>query len=241
MKTKTEMKVLTLICALLLFFSVPTYANSSELIGGIFYTSLELPSLNEAIDNYNDEIEEIEQEGVSATEMDEIDDAIGYFGGTKLDLNDGISLSGTFETFSESTATEIDYSENNDTIEVGLEIGLSVSGLVATLNSELNEYISLVGGGGYYFGEVSMSGSATSTGDYSDYFVLEETSVSTELNGFGFKAGGYFSYPVNYQLAINAAVHYRFLELETGANSLTNATALDANGIELRFGVAFGV
>jgi len=241
MKTKTEMKVLTLICALLLFFSVPTYANSSELIGGIFYTSLELPSLNEAIDNYNDEIEEIEQEGVSATEMDEIDDAIGYFGGTKLDLNDEISLSGTFETFTESTGTKIDYSEDGNSIEVDLEIELSVSGLVGTLSFELNEYIGLIGGGGYYFGEISMSGSATSTGDYSDYFVLEETSDSTDLNGFGFKAGGYFSYPVNYQLAINAAVHYRFLELETGANSLTNATALDTNGIELRFGVAFGV
>ncbi len=241
MKTKTELAALTLICTLILCFSVQTYANSSELIGGIFYTSLELNDLNKAIDNYNQDIEEIEQEGVSATKMEEIDDAIGYFGGTKLDLNDGVSLSGTFETFSESTGTEIDYSDpnNNSTIEVDLEIGLSVSGLVATLNSELNDYIGLCGGGGYYFGEITMSGSSTATGDYADYFT--SSSETTELNGFGFKAGGYFSYPVNYQLALNAAVHYRFLELDPGINSLTSDSPLDINGIELRFGVAFGV
>lgn len=123
-----------------------------------------------------------------------------------------------------------------------LNIDLSVSGMVGMVSVNINDYIGLDGGAGYYFGTISMSGSANATGDYAGYFQMDQTSESADLSGVGFKAGGHFNYPINDQLSINSSVNYRILELETqNDNSLTNDTTLNANGIEVRFGVSFVV
>ncbi len=173
--------------------------------------------------------------------MDKIDNAIGYFAGTKLNMGNGLAVGGTFDTFSAGTGTEIDYSDQYGTIDLDLDIDLSVSSFVGTVSTDINEFIGLNGGGGYYFGTVTMSGSGTASGDYSGYFDIDE-SESADLKGFGFKAGGHFNYPMNNQVSLTSAVNYRILELEAeNDNSLTNDTTLNANGIELRFGILFGV
>mgnify|MGYP000615539675 CR=1 FL=1 len=242
MNVRSKLLVMVLTLSLVLITSTICLAGPFEFIGGGFYTTLTLTDLNDAIEDYNNSIDQLDQQGVSATKMNKINQSVGFFGGTKFNFNNMLSVSGSFDNFSAGTGTEIDYSDQYGTIDVDLDIDLSVSGLVGTVGVNVNEYIGLNGGAGYYFGTVSMSGSASATGDYSDYFQMTEESESADLSGVGFKAGGHLNYPLNDQLSIYSAVNYRILELATqNDNALTNDTTLNANGIEVRFGVSFGV
>ena len=242
MKVKSKLLVLGLTISLILIPSVLVSGSPFELSGGGFYTTLTMTDLNDAIEDYNNSIDQISQQGVSATKMDKINQSIGFYGGAEFNLNNMLALGGSFDSFSAGTGTKIDYSDQNGTIDVDLNIDLSVSGMVGMVSANINDYIGLDGGAGYYFGTISMLGSANATGDYAGYFQMDQASESADLSGVGFKAGGHFNYPINDQLSINSSVNYRILELETqNDNSLTNDTTLNANGIELRFGVSFGV
>ncbi|MCF7889743.1 hypothetical protein K9M78_00825 [Candidatus Bipolaricaulota bacterium] len=241
MHVRSKLLILALTLSLVLIPSVLCSASPFELVGGGFYTTLTLTDLNDAIEDYNNSIEQFEQEGVSVSKMNKINQTLGVFGGARLNVGNRLAVGGTFDTFSAGTGTEIDYDDQYGEIDLDLGIDLSVSGLVGTVSANINDYIGLNGGAGYYFGTVSMSASATATGDYSGYFDLDE-SESADLSGFGFKAGGHFNYPVNNQLSLYTSVNYRILELATQIdNSLTNDTTLNANGVEVRFGISFGV
>lgn len=242
MNMRSKLLVMVLALSLVLAPSVLCSGSPFEFVGGGFYTTLTLTDLNDAIEDYNNSIDQLDQQGVSVTKMNKINQSVGFFGGTKFNLDNMLSVGGSFDNFSAGTGTEIDYSDQYGTIDVDLDIDLSVSGLVGTVGINVNEYIGLNGGAGYYFGTVSMSASASATGDYSDYFQMPDESERADLSGVGFKAGGHLSYPLDDQLSISSSVNYRILELATqNDNSLTNDTTLNANGVEVRFGVSFGV
>jgi len=242
MQVRSKLLVMVLVLSLVSVPSALCSGSPFEFVGGGFYTTLTLTDLNDAIEDYNNSIDQLEQQGMSVTKMNKINQSVGFFGGARFNLGNMLSVGSTFDTFSAGTGTEIDYEDQYGTIDVDLNIDLSVSGLVGTVGANINEYIGLSGGAGYYFGTVSMSGSVTATGDYAGYFQMPEESESADLSGVGFKAGGHLNYPLNDQLSIYSSVQYRILELATqNDNTLTNDTTLNANGVEVRFGVSFGL
>ena len=230
-----------LLLLLVLTPSLACAANTYRLSGGGMYTTLKLTDLNNAIENYNDSIEQFEQEGANVSKMDKINQAFGFFVGTRMDVGGGLALGGTVDTFTAGTGTDIDYEDQYGEIDVDLDIDLSISGLAGTVSANINDYIGVSGGGGYYLGTINMSSSITATGDYSQYSE-DNMSESADVSGTGFKAGGHINYPFSRQVRLYSAVHYRILDLEVhDDNSLTNGSLLNANGVEVRFGISFGV
>jgi len=241
MLKKSKYPVILLSLVFILSFSLSGSAVNYDLAGGSFYTTLTLTNLNNAIENYNESIEQAQQEGdLSVTKMDKMNSAIGFFGGLGLSLRRNFGLGATFESFSTGTGTEITVDDQYGEIDLDIGIDLAVNGLVTMLNTDLNDYIGLSGGGGYYYGTLDMTANISASGDYADYIQNESFSETANVSGFGFKAGGSLHYPLTRQSILFSEVHYRMLSLETGEeNNLTNDTTLNANGIEMRLGVAF--
>ncbi|MCF7875800.1 hypothetical protein K9M06_01965 [Candidatus Bipolaricaulota bacterium] len=238
---KSKLLALLLSLVFLAGLSFNGAAINYDLVGGSFYTTLQLTDLNNAIENYNESIKDIEQEGdITVTKMDKMNSAFGFYGGTGLNMGRNLTLGATFESFSAGTGTEISGKDEHGEVNLDLGIDLAVNGLVTTLNSDINEYIGLSGGAGYYYGTVSMSASISATGDYANYIQDQSFSDSASVSGFGFKAGGTLNYPLSRRASLYSAVHYRMLTLKTEAqNSLTNDAALNANGVEMRVGITY--
>lgn len=87
MKVKSKLLILGLAISLILVPSVLVSGNPFELSGGGFYTTLTMTDLNDAIEDYNNSIDQISQQGVSATKMDKINQSIGFYGGAEFNLN----------------------------------------------------------------------------------------------------------------------------------------------------------
>ncbi|MBS3789080.1 outer membrane beta-barrel protein [Candidatus Bipolaricaulota bacterium] len=217
-------------------------AGPLEFSGGGLYTTLALPKLNDVIDDYNSDIEELQNEldgQASISKMNNINSGFGLYGGTTLNINRYLGIGVTFENFSAGTGTQINYSEEGvGEIDFELGIDLSVTSAVALLNINLNEYLGLIGGGGYYFGSVSMT--AKGTIDYEGISESFDEEEKESLSGLGYKFGGTFSYPLTSQASLSTTVSYRLLNLGiAGTGLISNGETLNANGLEVKVGIAF--
>jgi len=235
-RPKTQLILLSLLLVAGLTFSCS--AVTLEIAGGGLFTTLALPELNKVIDDFNSEIEEIqeelEEEGVTVTKMNNINSGFGFYGGAKLNLNRSLGVGAYFDNFSAGTGTKIESDEYN--IDFELNIDLSVNGSVAVLSFDLNDYIGVHGGGGYYFGSLSMS----AKGDIGED--IDEDEIVANLTGLGYKVGGTFNYPLTGQATLSSSVNYRSLQLGVAStNELTTieTDTLDANGIEVKVGISF--
>lgn len=222
-------------------------ASPLEFSGGGLYTTLALPQLNGedgVIEGFNSEIESIKDqlgdvEDVTITKMNKLNTGFGLYGGTTLNLNRYLGIGATFENFSAGTGTQIDYSEEGvGEIDFELGIDLSVTSAVALLNINLNEYLGLIGGGGYYLGNVSMT--AQGTINYEGVSESFDESQDAPISGLGYKFGGKFSYPLTSQASLSTSVNYRLLNLGIpGTGLVPNGADLNANGIEVKVGISF--
>lgn len=236
-RPKTRLILLSLLLVAGLTFSCS--AVTLEIAGGGLFTTLALPELNKVIDDFNSEIEdiqeELEEEGITVTTMNNINSGFGFYGGAKLNLNRSLGVGAYFDNFSAGTGTQIESDEYN--VDFELNIDLSVNGSVAVLSFDLNDYIGVNGGGGYYFGSVSMSAKGNI-----DFEAIDEDEIVANLTGLGYKVGGTFNYPLTDQATLSSSVNYRSLQLGVAStNELTTieTDTLDASGIEVKVGISF--
>lgn len=229
--------ILISVLSFLIIFSGSVLALDYELVGGGIYTSLELTDFNDNVEQLNNELEEGGNlVGYEVEKMDKINSALGFYGGVRFNTSNRFfdNIEVTYERFAPGTGTSIDYSDQYGTLDLDMDINITINGLVATLSHKVNEYISLKSGVGYYFGATEATATAEGTGAYS---VSEEQTETNNLNGFGYKIGAAFDYALkdNENNSLFADINYRILELKFEEDE---DNTVNANGVELRVGIS---
>ncbi|MFW6270045.1 MAG: hypothetical protein ACOC4G_08190 [Bacillota bacterium] len=162
----------------------------------------------------------------------------------KYNLSSDNSLSSTYERFSAGTDGSINVSGTDEEgyefeEDMKIEYDITINGISGVYGHKINNYISINGGAGYYFGDgevlVSYKGvyDGTTVED-------EEESASLDLSGFGFKVGGDVDYPIEDDYSLTASLNYRILDLDAESDEeTTDDDSLTADGFELKGGIAY--
>ena len=225
--------ILVLVLVFVMAFSGSIYAY--EFVGGGIYTTFELDGLNDRIETINDEIESASNSvGFEAKKLEKMESSFGFYGGLRFNTTPKTDLDLTYERLVPSTDIEINYSDSNGTLDYDTNLDLNINGIVATLRNKVSDNIRLNGGVGYYFATFESKTNVNGTGVYS---TTDETqSEEFDYNGFGFKLGADYDYPINNSSDIFASLNYRILELDPD-NS--DADKLNTNGIEFKGGLSY--
>ncbi|MTI59486.1 MAG: porin family protein [Firmicutes bacterium] len=217
------MKKLTVLFTVFLLFSVTVVGLASdwEVIGGFTYTTIDSDELDDFVDSLNNSLEE-EAYGydVDISKVDKIDSGSGFYLGGRLPINENIKIGGYYEYFNADTEGKVKSLDFDEEIKIEMEI--PVNGLVGIASYNINDYLAVNGGLGYYFGEIEIK-----TGPFSI--------MKTDLNGLGFKLGTDLNYPLNEKISIIGAANYRILTLE--ADDYYDDD-IDFNGFEFKGGIS---
>lgn len=224
------MKKLTVlfIFTVFLLFSVTLvgFAGDLEVIGGFTYTTIDSDDLDDLVDSFNNSLEEeasrseeLHGYDIDISKVDKIDSASGFYLGGRLPINEKVKIGGYYEYFNADSEGKVKYLDFDEEIKLKMEI--PVNGLVGIASYNINDYLAVNGGLGYYFGEIEIK-----TGSLSI--------MKTDLNGLGFKLGTDLNFPLSEKISIIGAANYRILTLE--ADDFDED--INFNGLEFKGGIS---
>lgn len=231
------------VLAVLLVFSISVSVSASngfEFIGGGIYTTVDSDFLNNVTKNVNYLFKGIQNETdlqLSISEMDEINSGFGLYVGGLLPLNRNFKIGGYYERLNFSSEGNLKSPLiNREEIEVS--IGLPVNGVVGTAVLNINDFISLNGGVGYYFGGYNTRLTCFENGIEVEVpnLTLDET---VDVSGIGFNFGANIDYPINEQMSIIGGANYRILSLAPKDEDKYGDNEIDLDGFEFRGGIAY--
>lgn len=237
--------VFILVVLLVVIYSVNN-GRCTELLGGGIYTTFAFPKLNNLIDEYNSYMRQTPPDIVNIdSELGKINNAYGFYGGGSLHLDSALSIGIICENLTTNTGYEATYYLDVATFNYTTDIKLSFRGLMVTSSYRINDYLTIGGGGGYYFGTMDID---TSIKDYDeekeDWFVKDQL---IDLGGLGFKVGVSANYPLTEHIKVHSKAHYRILGLDAEDDIVLEGTdylqldtpSLNAKGVELRAGISY--
>ncbi|OCL27788.1 hypothetical protein U472_04350 [Orenia metallireducens] len=241
------MRKFTILLALLIMCLSSTVVFAGyEVVGGGIYTTFDFSNLNDWIKNVNKDT--FSASDLKSNKFDEIENTAGFYLGGYTDLptfSPKLKIGGEYENISPDKSKL--YKKENDGFEVDATINIDLQGFTGVAKYQVNKFIIINGGLGYYTGEYEFEVENSESYNYTQ---------KADLSGIGAKLGIGSSYSLSENVNIYGNANYRILTLDMDFDDSVSVDEayidgnyndqkddgedeLDASGFELTFGLAY--
>lgn len=245
-------KIIFLTIILVLTVSSLTSAANFELDGGFLYTTFDSDTLNDIISsrnewyktiaglNPNPDIDNFGGVIESFSMMNDLDSATGFYVGFKSDYlkdkkNLDYKIGMTYEEFSNDVNSNLHVIYDNFESRYYTSIDIEVKGITVNGEREVNDYFTITGSLGYYYGKLKHLTKSSILGIPSNQN-KSINEISYDLDGgIGFKFGISTDLSISENLDLTGKANYRILELD----SEKLYESIDFNGWDLKAGLSY--
>ncbi len=259
---KKYLLVLMVIMISVLPFNALAADGDYQIVGGYLYTTLDPGDLNSVIANINEMGQEVEiwaPEFITYNDLGKIEDGQGFYVGIARELDNQAIVTGQYERFSTDASGSLvfNFEENNHTesssvscfsyneIKLTADYDLEVQGVSLNYSPRVNDWLTLNGGIGYYWGDLDLNAAVVGKVD-DESESLYDYSNNLELGkNIGWKLGLGINKPLKDNVSFLANLNYRVLDLDIEEDEDLNnlpedfrlPTSDDFSGYELTVGI----